>query len=444
MKKNEEPKLGAVMNQSLRTRLPVPFFYGWVIVVLSFLTTLVGAGIRSAPSVLIYPLEMEFGWSRAAITSAISLNLLLFGVAAPIRGWLLDRFGPRRIMVGSLALLIFGVSATSFMQEFWQLVLLWGIVVGLGAGGTASVLAAHVAHRWFVAHRGLALGILNSAASTGQLIFLPLLMAVIVAAGWRVGSWMLVLVALGLLPLVALWMRDDPAEVGLEPYGVTKGTTPVMEQSNPSGVAGSVPLSEVFRSSTFWLLAGSFFVCGGTSSGLIGTHLIPHSIDHGFPEVAAAATVGVMGGLNFVGTLLSGWLVDRVDARKLLSLVYALRGVSLFILPFVTDFSGLFIFAVIYGLDWFATVPPTIALTADTFGKRSVGSIFGWIFLSHQVGAALMASVSGVIRVWLGDYQFAFLAGGVMALIAAGLVLRIRLPQREVPLSPVPGEVVNV
>lgn len=428
------------MNQPLHPPISVPFFYGWMAVVLSFLTTLVGAGTRSAAAVLINPLETEFGWSRAAIASAVSLNLLLFGVAAPISGWLLDRFGPRRIMVGSLALLIFGVGATTFVQEFWQLVLLWGVVVGLGAGGTASVLAAAVAHRWFVAHRGLALGILNSAASTGQLIFLPLLMAVIVVAGWRVSSWMLVAVALGLLPLVALWMRDNPAEVGLEPYGITKDITPVMEQSNPSGVAGSVPLAEVFRSSTFWLLAGSFFVCGGTSAGLIGTHLIPHSIDRGFPEVAAAATVGVMGGLNFVGTLLSGWLIDRVDARKLLSVVYALRGVSLFILPFVTDLWGLFLFAVIYGLDWFATVPPTIALTADTFGKHSVATIFGWVFLSHQIGAALAASGSGAIRVWLGDYQFAFLAGGLMAMVAATLALRIRPQHRMVHLGPVPSE----
>ncbi|MGH7772505.1 MAG: MFS transporter [Candidatus Binatia bacterium] len=432
------------MNQTLGAPLRVSLFYGWVVVVLSFLTTLVGAGTRSAATVLINPLETEFEWSRAAIASAVSLNLLLFGVAAPISGWLLDRFGPRRIMMGSLALMVFGVAATTFMQEFWQFVLLWGVVVGLGAGGTASVLSATVAQRWFVARRGLALGILNSAASTGQLIFLPLLMAVIVAVGWRIGSWMLVAVTLMLLPLVALWMRDDPEDVGLEAYGATKGTIPATEQSNPSGVAGSVPLAEAFRSSTFWLLAGSFFVCGGTSAGLIGTHLIPHSIDHGFPEVAAAATVGVMGGLNFVGTLLSGWLIDRVDARKLLSVVYALRGVSLFILPFVIDFSGLFIFAVIYGLDWFATVPPTIALTADTFGKRSVGSIFGWIFLAHQIGAALVASVTGAIRVWLGDYQFAFLAGGVMALIAAGLVLRIRLPQRRATLSPVASEVVNI
>ena len=441
MKKIQEPNLGADMTQSLRLPLPVPFFYGWVVVVLSFLTTLVGAGIRSAGTVLIHPLELEFGWSRAAIASAVSLNLLLVGVAAPISGWLLDRFGPRCIMVGSLILLVFGVSATAVMEEFWQLVLLWGIVVGLGAGGTGSVLAATVANRWFVARRGLALGILNSAASTGQLIFLPLLMAVIVAVGWRVGSWMLVFVALGLLPLVALWMRDDPAAVGLKSYGLANDTAPATKQPSPSNVSRPVPLAEVFRSSTFWLLAGSFFVCGGTSAGLIGTHLIPHSIDQGFPEVAAAATVGVMGGLNFVGTLLSGWLIDRVDARKLLSLVYMLRGVSLFILPFVTDFSGLFIFAVIYGLDWFATVPPTITLTADTFGKRTVGSIFGWIFLSHQVGAAFAASVSGTIRVWLGDYQFAFLAGGVMALIAAGLVLRIPLADREVALSPLPSDV---
>jgi MFS family permease len=236
-------------------------------------------------------------------------------------------------------------------------------------------------------------------------------------------------------------MRNEPADVGLTQYGSGESGSAAYREATEG--AASVPLSEVFTSSTFWLLAGSFFVCGGTANGLIGTHLIPHSIDHGIPEVTAAATVGVMGGLNFVGTVLSGWLVDRVDPRRLLSLVYALRGVSLFILPFVTDFSGFFIFAVIYGLDWFATVPPTIALTADTFGNRSVASVFGWIFLSHQVGAALAASGSGVIRVWFGDYQFAFLTGGVMAMIASGLALKIRRRPREI-LSPVAGKVMSV
>lgn len=435
---------GAALDRGLRPPLLVPFYYGWLVLALSFLTTLTGAGIRSAPAVFIYPFEMEFGWSRAAIAAAISINLLLFGVAAPISGWLLDRFGPRRVMMGSLSLLVLGVSATTFMREFWHLVLLWGVVVGLGAGGVGSVLSATVANRWFMARRGLVLGILNSASSTGQLIFIPLLMAVIVYAGWRAGSLIFVAVALTLIPLVFFWMRDDPADVGLEPYGSgEQGAASSASLASLRGVSkgsGSVPLSEVFRSSTFWLLAGSFFICGGTANGLIGTHLIPHSIDRGFPQMTAAATVGVMGGLNFVGTVLSGWMIDRVHPGKWLSLIFALRGVSLFILPFVTDFSGLFLFAVIYGLDWFATVPPTIALTADTFGRQAVGRVYGWIFLSHQLGAALMASGAGAIRVWLGDYQFAFLAGGIFAMVAAGLALRIRPPRREVPLRAVAEE----
>lgn len=433
---------GGGMNWRSRPPLSAAFFYGWVVVALSFLTTLISAGIRAAPTVLIHPLEMEFGWSRAAISSAISINLLLFGVGAPIGGWLLDRFGPRRVILVSLSLLVVGVSGTTVMKEYWQLVFLWGIVVGLSAGGVGSVLSATVANRWFVARRGLVLGILNSASSTGQLIFLPLLMAVIVAAGWRTGSLILVIAAIGLIPLVFLWMRDDPSHLGLEPYGAGKVGAPLAGAAPPgvSERSGAVSLSEVFGSSTFWMLAGTFFICGGTANGLIGTHLIPHSIDHGFPQVTAAATVGVMGGLNFVGTVLSGWMIDRVQPRKWLALIFALRGVSLFILPFVTNFSGLFLFAVIYGLDWFATVPPVIAITADTFGKQSVGRVYGWIFLSHQVGAALMASGAGAIRVWLGDYQFAFLAGGSIAMIAAGLALKIPHQRRELQLGAVPTE----
>lgn len=435
---------GSEMRHPAGAPFSTPFYYGWLILTLSFLTTLTGAGIRSSPTVLIHPLEMEFGWSRAAIASAISLNLLLFGVAAPISGWLLDRFGARRVMLGSLSLLLVGVSATTVMKEFWHLVLLWGVVVGLGAGGVGSVLSATVANRWFVARRGLALGILNSASSTGQLIVIPLFMALIVTAGWRLGSFLLAVWALCLIPLVFLWMRNDPADIGLEPYGAGQpGVSPgggLAALRGASASSQAVPLREVFASPTFWLLAGSFFICGGTANGLIGTHLIPHSIDHGFPQVTAAATVGVMGGLNFVGTVLSGWMIDRVQPRKWLALIFALRGVSLFILPFVTDFSGLFIFAVIYGLDWFATVPPTIAITADTFGRHAVGRIYGWIFLSHQIGAALMASGAGAVRVWLGDYQFAFLAGGMIAMVAAGLALGIRPQPKAVALQPATPE----
>ena len=432
----------AEMTSKARLPLSVPFFYGWVAVSLSFLSTLVGAGIRSAPTVFIHPLEMEFGWSRTAIAFGISVNLLLYGLAAPISGWLLDRFGPRRVMLGSLGFMAVGVGLTTVMQEYWHLVFLWGVVIGLAAGGTASVLSATVANRWFVARRGLVLGILNSANSTGQLIFLPLMMTVIVTVGWRGGSLLLFAVALGIIPLVALWMRDDPADVGLVPYGSAQTYDPAQPLGS-SDKSERVPLLHALKSSTFWLLAGSYFVCGGTANGLVGTHLIPHAIDRGIPEVAAAATVGVMGGLNFVGTTLSGWMIDRVAPKKWLALVFALRGLSLFILPFVNDFSGLFVFAVIYGLDWFATVAPVIAITSDTFGKRSVGSIYGWIFLFHQLGAALAATGAGAIRVWTGQYHYAFLTGGVMAMIAACLALSIRTPRQQPQVSPMVSQTVG-
>ncbi|HZD40124.1 MAG TPA: MFS transporter [Terriglobales bacterium] len=420
-----------------RPPLNLPFFYGWLVLVLSFLTTLTSAGIRSSPTVLIHPLETEFGWSRAAIASAIGLNLLLFGVAAPVSGWLLDRFGPRRVMLGSLMLLACGISGTTVMSQFWQFVLLWGIVVAAGAGGVGSVLSATVGNRWFVARRGLVLGILNSASSTGQLIFIPLFMYMIAHAGWRHGSVILFFVAVSLIPLIYFLMCNDPADIGLEPYGandpkVEAGGGLASLRGAARG-AGSIKLRDVFRTPTFWMLAGSYFVCGGTANGLIGTHLIPHEIDIGIPQVTAASIVGVMGGLNFVGTILSGWMVDRVQPRKWLALVFALRGLSLFILPFVHDFEGLFLFATIYGLDWFATVPPIITLTADTFGRQNVGKVYGWIFMSHQIGAATMASLAGAIRTWLGYYQLAFLSGGVIAMMAAALALQIRPEPRETP-----------
>jgi predicted MFS family arabinose efflux permease len=422
-----------------RPPLSTGLYYGWLVLAISFFTTLIGAGIRSSPAVFIVPFQSEFGWTRAAVASAVSVNLLLFGVAAPISGWLLDRYGPRRVMLGCLSLLVVGVSGTTFMQHYWQLVLLWGVVVGLAAGGVGSVLSATVANRWFVERRGLALGILNSASSTGQLIFIPLLMVLLKMSGWRTGSWTLVGAALIVIPFIFLFMRDDPSEMALKPYGAKEdaGHAPGARGTN----ADRVPLSQAFRSSTFWLLAGSFFVCGGTANGLIGTHLIPHSIDHGIPEVTAAEMVGIMGGLNFVGTMLSGWMIDRIEPRKWLSLVYALRGVSLFILPFVTDYSGYFLFAVVYGLDWFASVPPTVALTADTFGKRAVASVYGWIFLSHQLGASLMSAGGGVVHDRLGGYEFAFLTGGVMALIAAGLAWQIRPRRRESAVGAVVSEV---
>jgi len=420
--------------------LNLPFYYGWFVLALCFLTTLTSAGVRSSPSVLIHPLELEFGWSRALIASAVSMNLLLFGIAAPITGLLLDRYGPRKVMMGSLSLLILGVSGTMAMNKFWQFFLVWGVIVGLGAGGVGSVLTATIGNRWFVARRGLVLGILGSASSTGQIIFLPLFMAMITYAGWRMGSMALIVVAMVLVPLIYFFMRDDPSQVGLEPYGA--GQPGASSSGGAASLRGmrsgnaTITAREVITNPTFWLLCGSFFVCGGTANGLIGTHLIPHEIDLGIPQIAAASILGVMGGLNMVGTIFSGWMVDRVRPQRWLALVYALRGLSLLILPFVQNLSGFFVFAVIYGLDWFATVPPSMAITADTFGKNNVGKVYGWIFMSHQIGAAIMASAAGALRTWLGDYQFAFLAGGFIAMIAAGLALQIKLKPKEVSLPP--------
>jgi len=415
--------------------LSLPFYYGWFVISLCFLTTLTSAGVRSSPSVLIHPLEAEFGWSRTLIASAVSMNLLLFGIAAPLSGFLIDRFGPRKVMIGSLSLLIVGVSGTMMMTQFWQFFLVWGVIVGLGAGGVGSVLTATVGNRWFVAKRGLALGILGSASSTGQIIFLPLFMAMITYAGWRLGYMALIIVALILLPLIFLFMRDDPSEVGLEPYGSgDPKATAIGGAASLRGMSAknaTITAKEVVTHPTFWLLAASFFVCGGTANGLIGTHLIPHEIEIGIPQIAAASLLGIMGGLNMVGTIFSGWMIDKVQPQRWLALVYALRGVSLLFLPFVHDFTGLVFFAIVYGLDWFATVPPSMAITADTFGRQNVGKVYGWIFMSHQIGAAIMASAAGAIRTWLGDYQFAFLSGGVIAIIAAGLALQIKLKPKE-------------
>ncbi len=422
-------------NSQKRPPISLPFYYGWLVVSLCFLTTLTSAGVRSSPSVLIHPLEAEFGWSRTLIASAISMNLLLFGVAAPVTGFLLDRFGPRRVMLASLTTLIVGVSGTIVMTEFWQFFLVWGVIVGIGAGGVGSVLTATVGNRWFVAKRGLALGILGSASSTGQIIFLPLFMAMITYAGWRMGSMSLIVVALFMLPLIFLFMRDDPSDIGLEPYGAddpkaaaASGTASLRGMSAKNA---TITAREVVTHPTFWLLCSSFFVCGGTANGLIGTHLIPHEIEIGIPQIAAAGLLGIMGALNMVGTIFSGWMIDKVQPNRWLAMVYALRGCSLLILPFVRDYFGLVVFAIIYGLDWFATVPPSMAITADTFGRENVGKVYGWIFMSHQIGAAIMASAAGAVRTQMGNYDAAFLAGGMIAMIAATCALNIKTTVKE-------------
>jgi len=404
-----------------RAPFAFPFYYGWFIIGLSFLAYLAASAVRSAPSVLIHPLEAEFGWGRTAISAAASLNLLTYGFMAPVGGWLLDRYGARRVVVGCLVTIAVGVTGTVFVRELWQFILLWGVVLGIATGVTPA-LSASVASRWFIARRGLALGILTNANATGQVIFLPILMALIVSHGWRPAMMLIVGTALLLLPAIWLWLRDYPAEIGLEPY--TDGTTHVSGAAVASGAGRVFSLAstaDAVKTPTFWLLSGSFFVCGMTSNGLVGTHMIPHAIERGIPEVTAATAVGIMGVASFIGTTFAGWLCDRMDARKVLSAAYFFRGMSLFVLPYVTDAAGLFIFAVLYGFDWFATGPSTVALIAKHFGQDRVGVLFGLVFVSHQIGSAIAALGAGWIYSEFGEYYYAFLSGAVMGLLAAGM-----------------------
>ena len=409
------------------------FHYGWVVVGVTFLTLLIGAGVRSAPGVLLVPLETEFHWSRATISFAVAVSLLLYGLAGPFSASFMERFGIRRTMLAALALLAAGVALTTLMRESWQLVVLWGVVVGAGAGVIANVLGAVVAARWFTARRGLVVGLLTGSAAAGQLIFLPTFAAITEHYGWRAMSLTVTVVALVVIPIVALLMRERPEDVGLAPYGETGGPRPVAAAASGNPFALAIrTLGEATHSRDFWLLAGSFFCCGASTNGLIGTHLIPACLDNGIPEVASAGLLAGMGIFNVVGTTASGWLSYRVDNRVLLAIYYSLRGLSLLFLPFsFVSFYGLSLFAIFYGLDWIATVPPTVRLSVNAFGKQKAGIVFGWIFASHQLGSAAAAYFAGLMRADLGSYLEAFILSGVLCFAAALMVMFIGVDWRK-------------
>ncbi len=407
--------------------------YGWLVAALTFLTLLAAAGVRSAPGVLIVPLEHEFGWSRATISLAVSINLLLYGLSGPFAAAVMEYIGIRRTMLFSLAFVATGVTLTTLMSASWQLVLLWGVIIGSGTGMIALVLGAVVVNRWFKERRGLVLGVLTASTATGQLVFLPMLASVIERFGWRSAVLIIAGATLLLMPLIAVFMRDRPADLGLQPFG-DKTKTVEVPQPKLNPIASTLNgLRLGIESRDFWLLFISCFICGASTNGLIGTHLIPACVDHGIPEVRAACLLAVMGIFDFVGTTASGWLSDRYNNRYLLCWYYALRGLSLIYLPFSFDFSfyGLSLFAVFYGLDGIATVPPTVRLITNVFGKENTGVMFGWIVAGHQIGAAIAAFGAGALRTWLGSYQQAFIISGVLCLLAAVLVLRIdQLPRR--------------
>jgi MFS family permease len=403
--------------------------YGWVVVGATFLTMLVTAAAMGTPGVLIVPLEHEFGWSDAQISSALALRIVLYGLFGPFAAAFMNRFGVRRVIVAALALIAAGLLASLAMTQLWQLIVLWGIVVGVGTGLTAMVLAATVATRWFNHRRGLVMGMLAASSATGQLVFLPLIAELTTRFGWRIA---LVFVS-GVLALTAIvafvLMRDRPSDLNLPLYGET-----AVSPLPPSGVglvsllmSPLIVLRDCARVPIFWVLFATFFVCGSSTNGLVQTHFITLCHDYGLAATAAASVLAMMGAFDFIGTIGSGWLSDRFDNRWLLFWYYGLRGLSLLYLPF-TDFTfyGLSLFAVFYGLDWIATVPPTVKLTADRFGRERAGMVFGWIFAGHQIGAASAAFGAGLVRTEYSTYLPAFFIAGALCLLAAVLILTVR------------------
>jgi sugar phosphate permease len=412
--------------------------YGWIVVGVTCLALLTGAGVRSTPGILMVPLEEEFHWSRATIALAVSINLILYGCIGPFAAAVMERFGLRRSVVIALAVVAVGVASTALMREVWQLILVWGVLVGIGTGFLATVMATTVASRWFTARRGLVVGLLSAGSATGQLLFLPVMASITATYGWRATVLTVASVAIVVIPFIALIMRDRPSDVGLMPYGETGEPKPaVLVKGNPVQLAFRA-LGEAARVRDFWILAGTYFICGASTNGLIGTHLIPACLDHGLSEVMGATLLATIGIFNFIGTTGSGWLSDRVDNRVLLFFYYALRGLALLYLPFsFVTFYGLSLFAAFYGLDWFATVSPTVRLVGDSFGREKAGLVYGWVFAAHQLGGASAAFFGGLLRESFGGYMEAFMLSGMLCFVAAIMVLFIgrgqKAPERVAP-----------
>ncbi|GHF36526.1 sugar phosphate permease [Deinococcus metalli] len=407
------------------SRAAVRPYYGWVIVGITVLALLIAAGARSAPGVFLLPMEHALGLSRATLSLSASLGLLVFGLAAPLSGRLMDVFGPRRVATAGLLLVALSFGLSTLAHSALALHLTWGVLSGLGTGLVGSVLGATVATRWFVRKRGLVVGMFGAATSAGQLLFIPLLTGWAGRLGWSGATLVIAGVALLLAPVVWGLLRDRPEHLSLQPDG-DRNAAPLPAPTPDPGV-----MRRALRSRDFWLLSTTFFVCGFTSNGIIGTHFIAYCGDLGLTAGFAAGMLALMGAFNFMGTLASGYFTDRVDPRFLLALYYVFRGVSLAILPLVPPGLALTAFAVLFGLDYIATVPPTTALTADTFGRANVGTVYGWIFCAHQVGAALASWLGGEVRDAAGTYGPAFLAAAVLAVAAGVLALGVTAPARR-------------
>lgn len=406
----------------------------WSVAAVAFIALLAAAGFRAAPGALMVPLHHEFGWSTSVMSLAVSINLVLYGLTAPFAAALMERFGVRQVIAAALTLVALGAGGSVLMTASWQLVIFWGLLIGLGTGSMALVLAATIANRWFLHRRGLVMGMLTAGSATGQLIFLPPVAALAETTGWRAASLLIAAVALAAVPLVWAVLRDFPEDRGVLPYGADPET--YVAPARASGGATRRALSGLAmaaRHRSFWALAGAFAICGATTNGLIGIHFIPSAHDHGMSTTTAAGLLAVVGVFDVVGTIASGWLTDLFDPRKLLLIYYTFRGAGLLLLPWLLSDSvhpSMILFIVIYGLDWVATVPPTSALCREIFGEAGT-IVFGWVFAAHQLGAAAAAFGAGLIRDVFGEYTYAWWGGAAMCAVAAVLSFAVRRRGRD-------------
>ncbi|HEX7835630.1 MAG TPA: MFS transporter [Pseudolysinimonas sp.] len=425
-----------------RPRLFGPWHPAWVVAAVAFLALVGAAGFRSAPSALILPLESEFGWARSELSVAVGVNILLFGLTAPFAAALMERFGIGKVVSFALLGIAAGAALSIFVTQSWMLVLSWGVLIGLGTGSMALVFAALIADRWFLRRKGLVTGVLTAGSATGQLIFLPIVASIATNESWRYASLLIAGIALAVVPIAAIFLRNSPADLGMTPYGSPADALPVPPPRSPVNPAlrALQVLRRAAKVRTFWALVAGFAICGATTNGLIGTHFIPSAHDHGLPETTAAGLLAVVGIFDVVGTIASGYLTDRINPRILLAIYYAGRGVSLLILPFLLSATvqpPIILFVVIYGLDWVATVPPTAALCREVFGADG-SVVYGWVFASHQIGASIAAVAAGVLRDVTGEYTWAWFGAAGLCVVAAVVSIgitrhRVALPAPTAP-----------
>jgi MFS family permease len=453
------------MNAPETTVTPAPvrrrIHPAWTVAAVAFLALVGAAGFRAAPGVLMVPLQNEFGWSTTVLSAAVSINLVLFGLTAPFAAALMERFGIRAVTAVALVLIGAGSALTVLVTQSWQILLTWGLLIGLGTGSMALVFAATIANTWFAKSRGLVIGILTAGSAAGQLVFLPFIAALAQDPGWRQASLLIGAGALAVVPLVLMFLKNSPADVGVLPYGATppapgpdagaesSGPEPtrraagqeVQEPRRNAAVRALQVLKRASKVRTFWALVAGFAICGATTNGLIGTHFIPSAHDHGMPETTAAGLLAVVGLFDIIGTIASGWLTDRFNPRILLAVYYQFRGIGLLVLPLLLSATvqpSMIVFVVIYGLDWVATVPPTAAICRQVFGADG-SVVFGWVFAAHQLGAAAAALAAGAVRDATGQYTYAWFAAAAMCTIAAVISASIRKDARKPESVPVPA-----